>query len=486
MPFVREVRVVLVHRERRTLLRRLDEHLRVVQLHVRTDQRRQHLDEPRVRDHSREDSFVVGQIVEALQLERTKLVFADVVATPCVVAVVRGAADVVEDAPDRVAHLLHLRRVEDAGDQHVAVFAVERRVVCHRGGSGRAADDERAGRAPRPCGRRSGRRAGAGAGSAARRPISNAGCATAVIAGLHHSPSRARRRMRRARRRVGIASSRRRSTCHACSREQVVRREDRRRPLVVEQRGDRAARVGRLRANSDDELPVLSGCPPRRAPLGSRAGGRRRSSTSCSATAARCAVWPSSEQVRDRVAGAALVVDQRPRRTTRSRAGGRPRRRGCRAPTSRSAAACDDRRHDHARRAHRRGTCARPASSSVRVAVVAEQEHLVVGLAQRLLDSRRERGVELVAEVRDDDADDAAAPLLQRPRRQVRDVAEAFGDGEQPLAHGGRDVAATAQRARRGRRRRAGLARDVGEGDRRAASRGVARRQACQARRTAA
>jgi hypothetical protein len=37
MVLVREVGIVLVHRKRRAVLRRLDEHLRMMQLDVRTD-----------------------------------------------------------------------------------------------------------------------------------------------------------------------------------------------------------------------------------------------------------------------------------------------------------------------------------------------------------------------------------------------------------------------------------------------------------------
>ena len=84
------------------------------------------------------------------------------------------------------------------------------------------------------------------------------------------------------------------------------------------------------------------------------------------------------------------------------------------------------------------------ASSCAPVAVVRDEHHLVLGLPQRLLDARREVGVELVAEVGDGDADDAARLLLQRPGGRVRDVAEPFGR----LARGAR-----ARRARRSRGR---------------------------------
>ena len=125
MPLVREVRVVLVHRERRAVLGRLHEHLRVVELHVRADQLREHRHEARVSDHSREDAVVVRQIVEALQLKRL------VDTRPCVAPVVLGAADAVEDASDRIAHLLDLRLVEDAPDEEVALLRVEVGVRVH-------------------------------------------------------------------------------------------------------------------------------------------------------------------------------------------------------------------------------------------------------------------------------------------------------------------------------------------------------------------
>jgi hypothetical protein len=122
-------------------------------------------------------------------------------------------------------------------------------------------------------------------------------------------------------------------------------------------------------------------------------------------------------------------------------------------------------RDDHARGTHRQE---RPGAGELlgAVAVVRDEDHLVVRLAQRLLDPCGERGVELVAEIRDGDADDAARPLLQRPGRRIRHVAEPLGDLEQAVAGDRRDVAAAAQRARGGRRRGARLPGEIGQRDR--------------------
>ena len=152
VPLVREVRVVLVHRERRSLLRRLDQHLRVVELHVRPDQRRQDRRQPRVARGAREGGVVVLHVVEALQdgLLGDRL--------PDVVLVVLGPAHALEDPVDRRPHLLDLRAVEDAARVQVAVLRVELDVA-HSLPPSRAT----AGRG----GRRS-RRAAAGAAPSAR------------------------------------------------------------------------------------------------------------------------------------------------------------------------------------------------------------------------------------------------------------------------------------------------------------------------------
>ena len=100
------------------------------------------------------------------------------------------------------------------------------------------------------------------------------------------------------------------------------------------------------------------------------------------------------------------------------------------------------------------------------VAVVGDEDHLIVGFAQRRLDSRGEVRVELVAEIGDGDADDAARLLFQRPGRRIRDVAEPIGRLAQAGASVLGDVAAAAERARGGRGRRARRPRDVGERDR--------------------
>jgi len=67
-----------------------------------------------------------------------------------------------------------------------------------------------------------------------------------------------------------------------------------------------------------------------------------------------------------------------------------------------------DGRHDHTRRAHRE-ECARTLDFLRRLAVVAEHHHLVIRFAQDLLDAGREPCVELVGEVGNDDADNAAS-----------------------------------------------------------------------------
>jgi len=69
--------------------------------------------------------------VEALDLQRAQLLVVDVVAAPRMVAIVGRAADVLQNSRDRLTHLLHLRGVEHAGNEDVAVGAVERSVVCH-------------------------------------------------------------------------------------------------------------------------------------------------------------------------------------------------------------------------------------------------------------------------------------------------------------------------------------------------------------------
>ena len=71
----------------------------------------------------------------------------------------------------------------------------------------------------------------------------------------------------------------------------------------------------------------------------------------------------------------------------------------------------------------------------------------------------------MVAEVGDDDTDDAARLLLQRARGRVRYVPEAFRRGDQALADVLGNVAVPAESARRGGRRRACRAGDVSERD---------------------
>ena len=146
----------------------------------------------------------------------------------------------------------------------------------------------------------------------------------------------------------------------------------------------------------------------------------------------RDAAVPEREQVRGRLAGAALVVEhdgvtidlrEPPVDLDDVDTAAREHRR-------RGAVR---RRDDHPGRAHgeerpRAGELLRP------VAVVRDEHHLVVRLPQHLLDAGGEVRVELVAEIRDGDADDPARPLLQRPRRGVRDVAEPIGGLAEPRA----------------------------------------------------
>ena len=92
-----------------------------------------------------------------------------------------------------------------------------------------------------------------------------------------------------------------------------------------------------------------------------------------------------------------------------------------------------DRCEDHAGRTQREER-ARADDLLLAVAVVGHEHRLVARGPQRLLDPRRQQRVELVCHVRDDDADDAARALLERPRRRVRDVAEPLGRLDEPGA----------------------------------------------------
>ena len=172
--------------------------------------------------------------------------------------------------------------------------------------------------------------------SAARRPISNVGCATAVIAGLDHAPSTARRRRRRARRRAGSRSSRLRSTCHACSASRLFAAKIAVGCSLVEQLLDPRLGVRRVRRELDDQAAVDARYPRRVARRGSPA--RRPASVVhvVSRHEQPDPRVPEPEQVRRRVAGAALVVDHDRVARRAWRGGGRPRRPATPRATSRS------------------------------------------------------------------------------------------------------------------------------------------------------
>ena len=326
------------------------------------------------------------------------------------------------------------------GQLRAVVGAVEPRTIsagCRRTSVGRARS------APRP---------GAGAGARPVRPISTVGCATAVMRGstivIHGTSSNATSETSR-----GSVRRRRRSTCHACSASRLFAAK-----IAVGCSASSSASIrcsasgawkpiGRISRSSTASAGILV-----REPVAAAAA-RRRSSSRCRRRAARRGGGRARAGAQWRRARRARCRSRR-RRNRPSRAGGRPRRRSTPLRASIAAAALVGRRDDHPCGAHREerpraGELLRP------VAVVRDEHHLVVGLAQHLLDAGGEARVELVAEIRDGDADDAARLMLQRPRRGVRDVAEPIGGGREPVARTRRDVAAAAERARGGGRRRA-------------------------------
>jgi hypothetical protein len=245
--------------------------------------------------------------------------------------------------------------------------------------------------------------------------------------------------------------------------EGVVRGEEGCRRGGVEQRLDARLDVGRLHRDGRDEPAVVRDArvAERGAVALQPAGVRRPVGVDAEE---RDPAVPLADEVHRRFAAAALVVDQNRVAGNRGEAAVDLDDRGAvRAEEARRLRA--DRRHDHAGRAHR-DERAHAGELLVRVAPVAEHHHLVVRLAQHLLDPGSKAGVELVVERGQDDADDAARAVLERLGRGVRHVAEPVGDGEQAVADGVRHVAAPAERPRRRRGRGARLAREVRERDR--------------------
>lgn len=122
---MREIGIVLVQREGAAFLRRFDEHLAVVQLHVRTDNPFQHL--PHVRMHSRptERSVMVQHVVKAFDNQLFQLIRGNVVALPGGVAVELHPGRVADRPLDAFAHLLHFRLVEYGFGMEIAVVPIE-------------------------------------------------------------------------------------------------------------------------------------------------------------------------------------------------------------------------------------------------------------------------------------------------------------------------------------------------------------------------
>ena len=242
--------------------------------------------------------------------------------------------------------------------------------------------------------------------------------------------------------------------------QQIVRREERRRGLLVEQSRDSRLGVGRMESDRDDqplvELDACEGVSGAVAAQPTHVGRpvRVRDEETDAAV-------PELEQVRRGDSAAELVVDH----DCIARHLGEPAidlDDADPAPREQSSGLPIRRGDDHPRGAHGEE---RPRARELllTIAVVRDENYLVVRLSKDLLDPRRETRVELVAELGDGDTDDSARPLFQRPRRGVWNVSEAFGHLEQPIADDRRDIATAAERPRSGRRRRARLAGEVGK-----------------------